>query len=181
MKENYSITKSAVELYRIRMKDSTWADITLDCGEEAGRISIASDYGDWGYYWGACGCSFKKFLVHLDIQYTAGKFSCNKFFDHDATLASYRKSVEESDLSKGGKAALYKEIDSLSDYGNENEFVAELRYEKVTLMRFFDYPPLIRGIDPHFKRFWNEIWPVFLRELAKEEPIDEQSITTDCK
>ena len=50
-----TVTKSTVEVYKIRSNEFAWADITIDASGNKGRISIASDYGSWQNYWGACG------------------------------------------------------------------------------------------------------------------------------
>lgn len=64
------IKEDKVEIYRLRnvgISKSNWADIMIDTqeGSECGRIVIISDWGSWKYYWGACGCPFKVFLVEL--------------------------------------------------------------------------------------------------------------------
>lgn len=88
MEGKFSINKNTVEQYKIRHSSgSCWADIVLDSGDGCGRIQIASDFGDWQYYWGSCGCSFKKFLTEIDMGYFAGKVGESDWFDIDATGA----------------------------------------------------------------------------------------------
>ena len=55
MENQYTVTKTTVEKYTIRHSTGRyWADIVLDCGVNSGRIQVASDFGDWQYFFGAC-------------------------------------------------------------------------------------------------------------------------------
>ena len=81
MDTKFTTTRSTVECYKIRSDRGLWADITIDANGKAGRVQIASDYGSWENYWGACGSEFKEFLCGLDIDYAAGKFGESKWFD----------------------------------------------------------------------------------------------------
>jgi len=175
MKEGkFTIKKTTVECYKIRHEsNSYWADITVDANESTGRIQIASDFGSWENYWGACGKSFKSFLISLNIDYVAGKFGADKWFDEVATIKQFKREVLEyrKDDSITAEVArkIWNEIIDLEEVGSyENEFSMRL-FNGEEIMRFYDYcPHLIRDISPLFRRFWNEIWPVFVEELKKE-------------
>lgn len=183
MEEAYTVTKSTIELYKIRsVKNSYWADISLDPGDKSGRINIASDFGRWSNYWCACGSSFKKFLASINMEYAADKFDVDPYFDADMTLEAYRKSLkDDSDISKEIAEEVLYQINSMKGIRLENEFVNTILY-KSELMKYFDNrPELCRSIDPLFKMFWTEVWPVFLHELAKEEPSSEHSIATSAE
>jgi hypothetical protein len=87
-KSKYTIEKSQCEVYILRRREGSeyWADITVHCNNNAGRIQIASDYGSWQNYWGHCACPFKEFLIKLsrDMDYAATKFRA-KGDDDNAT------------------------------------------------------------------------------------------------
>lgn len=175
--ENYTITKSTVECYKIRHpKLLYWADITVDHNGSKGRIQIASDFGDYQYYWGACGCSFKEFLCKIGIDYAACKFGADRCFDSEATITSYKETIIQyrrcGNLSDVEARKLFNEIKNLEDTSSENEFCAHLSHTN-TLMDFFDWhPTLVRTITPQFKKFWNQIWPIFTTQLKNEiEPV----------
>jgi hypothetical protein len=175
MKEgNFTINKTTVECYKIRHStNSYWADITVDANESTGRIQIASDFGSWERYWGACGKSFKEFLIHLNIDYAADKFGQDKWFDEAATIKQFKREVIEyrrnDSITSEIARKIWNEIKELEEIGPyENEFSISIS-QCDELMRFNDYcPHLIRVISPLFRRFWNEIWPVFIEELKKE-------------
>ena len=173
------ITKSTVICYKIRFKESSlWADITIDEGEKSGRLQIASDYGDWQYYWGFCGESFKKFLIGLNIHYIAGKFGANQWFDLDKTIALLESQVEEylsykSYLTKTSRETLKKELNAeiktlKHEVSCKDEFIHKM-WDSEELMKIFDnVPDIVINIEPLFQRFWNEIWSIFVEELKKE-------------
>lgn len=171
----FRIDKSQCELYKIRYETSMyWADITIDHNGSTGRIQIASDYGSWQNYWGACGCEFKKFLTQLDIHYTAGKFGAGNWFDLHATIKEMKRMIndllQDGTLSKEKAKELLKEVESLSDCSNEHEYYDMVYHQCDKLYSFFDAAdfPCVKDVTPQFKRFWNEAWAVFIEQMKKE-------------
>tara|TARA_R110000803_G_scaffold78075_2_gene143106 strand:- start:20068 stop:20580 length:513 start_codon:yes stop_codon:yes gene_type:complete len=163
-----TITKKAVEHYNIRGPHGTWAAITIDADGNAGRIQIASDYGDWQNYWGSCGESFKKFLQGLNLDYVAGKFGANKHFDLNATIASLKENMKEYSPDKKLKGELEEELNRLLSSYDKEEFVRTM-YDCDNIMRMENHcPNMINGIEPGFLNFWNKMWPAFLEELKSE-------------
>ena len=172
--KSFILTKTTVECYKIRQQDRfPWANITVDASESAGRIQIASGYGSWEHYWGACGKGFKEFLIGLDIHYTAAKFGEGRWFDQDATIEVLKKSLKEYDGSKSEKGQMMDEVLSLEDYNKEDynreDTFVYRAYKCKTLHKLWDSGPDIKtGISPSFLSFWEKIWPVFIAELKKE-------------
>lgn len=170
-----SITKNSVECYKIRHQSgSYWADITIDSKGTTGRLQIASDYGSWQYYWGACGCPFKEFLTQLDIGYVAGKFGESKWFDAEKTAAFYRQTIvknrREGDLTGAEARAMYDEVKFIEEINNECEFYHAMQADCPNIMKYFNYcPDSITTISPSFRMFWDNIWQYFINELKKEE------------
>lgn len=165
----YTVSKSSVELYRFRHPSGMfWADITIDANKNGGRISIASDFGNYSNYWGAAGCDFKQFLGEISIDYAADKFDADRWFDHQATLELYRiyaREVEDKDL----RNLIYREIKSLDDYNQKEPFLHELMNSR-NLVRLFDGCPEIEyTIKPQFKRLWNEVWPEMIKAFNAEK------------
>lgn len=171
----FTITKTQCELYKIRHKSGMyWADITLDYEGNTGRIQIASDYGSWQNYWGACGSSFKEFLTKLDIYYTAGKFGTDDWFDLDSTLSSMRNNIKEAvnnkELSKSESKELLQEVESLEQCSSIHEYRDMIYHDCDKLYSFFDAAdfPCKKDVSPSFKRFWNEAWAVFINQIKEE-------------
>jgi hypothetical protein len=167
------IEKTQIELYKVRLDGGQgWADISIDAKEKSGRIQIASDWGAWQYYWGACESSFKEFLIGLDIHYTAGKFGTDRFFDQEKTLKLYKDCIEELhqfDIDQERKNRCISELKRLEEQsGTKEEFVAIL-HECRHLMNLFEYcPEILCKIEPGFQNFWDKIWVGFTKHLQEE-------------
>ena len=183
-KNEFTIEKSNVVCYKIRHPKSGmyWADITIDTpGEKRGRIMIASDYGDWQYYWGSVGGGFKDFLCNINIGYVAGKFGADRHFDQMATIKSMKKEViklrRSEDINSETARNIWKDIESLDDY-NDSQTFGYVAYNSTYLTELFDCgPDLIYDYTPQFRKFWKTIWPVFIDQLKKE--IEPKSLSSE--
>ncbi len=180
---NYTITKSTVECYKIRhTKSFYWADITVDHNGGTGRISIASDFGDYQYYWGACGDSFKKFLCKIGIHYAADKFGADRWVDVAKTLRMYKDQIlndRRIDCIEADKARkIFDAILTIEE--NASHTVESISYEmqqQEVFMEHWDYTPdICYSITPQFLNFWKEIWPVFIQQLQEEEKLVEVTV-----
>ncbi|CAA0157857.1 conserved hypothetical protein [Tenacibaculum maritimum] len=165
----YTITKSNVECYKIRSNSHSWADITIDAKDNTGRIQIVSDFGYWQFFWGACGKPFKKFLKGLEIDYVANKFNANRWFDLNETVKYLTNRIEEYEEDQTQKQALLNELYSIEYCSSEMEFRQEIQNCSLLMKMENQFPELQYGIDPGFKRFWSELWDIFLNELIIEE------------
>lgn len=167
MSANFTITKTTVECYKVRGND-TWADITVDAKENTGRIGIASDFGDWQYYWGACGKSFKEFLIGLDVNYAAGKFGEDRWFDLEKTICSLENTLKECVENKDEMLIVKEELKYLGESSCKDEFVHKM-WDSPKIMALSEgCPNISTSINPIFQRFWDELWKEFVEELKKE-------------
>ncbi len=162
----FTIEKSTVDCYKLRSTSGMWADITIDDNGTKGRIQIASDYGSWQNYWGACGVDFKSFLCGLDKHYVAGKFGANRWFDAEKTITEYRtvikENIKDGYISKQKGISVLSELQSLEESSCQEEFYRNLE-DCSGIMKLYDHcPSLIYGIDPRFNNFWDNIWPIFI-------------------
>ena len=172
----FSLAKSTVELYKIRHASGCyWADITIDANGHTGRISIASDYGSWQNYWGACGSDFKDFLGRLNEDYVANKFDVKEQVDVEATVKLWKSEVinyrRQEDITQEQARDIWDEVEELALYSH-NELESEMKasaYLIDFLREWSDTDWIERRTDPRFGRFWKEIWPVLLAEFAREK------------
>jgi hypothetical protein len=172
--QNFKIEKTTVECYKIRHESGNyWADITIDVtGDRSGRISISSDYGNYANYWGACGRGFKQFLVDLNLEYAADKFGADRWFDLDCTLQGYKERLLENRRDETYTAEqareIWDEIEELKDCTGKSEFEARM-WNQGKLMRMYDHcPDIDHGITPHFRKFWQTVWPIFVNAIKQE-------------
>lgn len=170
------ISKSTIELYKLRNPVSrNFADITIDENGNAGRISIASSFGEWSNYWAACGEPFKKFLCGLDIHYTATKFRVETWIDLPKTIQKFKSEIlaarKDEAISKDEARVLISELKEVESANQRDYFV--MMTQQHNLMKFFDFNPNPEtDIHPQFRAFWGEVWNPFLVHL--------QSETTEC-
>lgn len=177
----FDIKKSRIEVYYLRPEGHHcgWADISIDEGDKSGRISISSDYGNWAYYWGACGSSFKEFLCGLDIHYAAGKFGTGNHFDAEATLRATRMDIlrarHQESIESEEARELWDFVYEIEDCRSSESF-ATLVYNS-DLMKLYDCgPDIVTTIDPGFKRFWDTTWQSFVHQLKKETELQTEAI-----
>lgn len=170
-KSKFTISKAPVECYKIRHESGMyWADITIDANEKAGRISIASDYGEWQRYWGACSGPFKEFLSGLDINYAAGKFGADKHFNLDATLHGLMDRAKDN-YDRNSIKPVIDEINSLNDCSDLPEFMAMVRDCEIIMTMENHCPDICYTITPGFRRFWTDIWPILLNQFKEESKV----------
>lgn len=168
----YNRSKTQVECYKFRAEGAPyWADVTIDTtpGAKHGRISIASDFGSWSYYWGACGESFKKFLAGLDKWYVAKNFGADKFFDVKATIAAYRSQITTCVFEREEVTATELEVNDLMETPHLQEFVEQVRKSPRIMAMYDGMPDTCYRLDPGFENFWEHIWPLLLDAFKEEE------------
>jgi len=163
------ITKTTIECYKIRLDNGTYADITIDENGNAGRIQIASDYGDWQNYWGACSTPFKEFLAGLDIHYAASKFGASGWFDLYKTISNLKIRIKEYTTDEEEIAALENELHDLEDSTDKDEFVHKMWYSDKLLEMENSSPDLVMTNHPGFVNFWEKLWPIFIEQIKTEE------------
>lgn len=173
METKYTTTKSTVECYKIRGEKGLWADITVDANGKTGRLQIASDFGSWQYYWGACSSNFKDFLIGLNIDYVASKFGESKWFDLDKTILSLKNQINEYtkyDPIDELKNELLSELKILEDETSCKEEFIQKMWDSPKIMQMSDQTPdLATSISPSFQNFWNTIWQEFKIVLEVEK------------
>lgn len=170
------LTKSTAEVYLFNeMPRFVWAKFTVEDLGGRGRISIASDYGNWQYGWPACGNSFKAFLCSLNIGYVAGKFGAAQWFDHERSVKQVKQdllSARRDWLSKEDAREMWKTVEDLEDAGNETAFGTTI-YNSDKLFQLYDGAemPILTSIDPCFRRFWEECWSLLVTEFKREQAV----------
>lgn len=177
MTDEIKLTKSVAEVYLFEgLPACRWAKFTVQDMGTKGRISIASDFGDWQNGWGSCGVPFKQFLAQLNIEYAADKFGADRWFDADGTTRQFRVDIIERRKSQGYDTSAKKEarhlwdgLKWLSDAITETQFCTALEGDCPDLIRMYDgMPPRYHDIHPSFRRFWKEAWAIFIETIQQE-------------
>lgn len=179
--KDYTVRKGTSEYYQVRHKTGMyWANISIVCYEKAGEIQIRSDFGDWSFYWGSCGSSFKEFLQRLDIGYVARKFGEDSYFDFDKTISWYKQDLiefrREESISAEKAREIYDQIKEAEDEGftERNAFQTRIYSSMESLSSYLMDGDMgvIEIISPRFNNFWDGPWKKFMEQLKEETKIE---------
>ncbi len=152
--------------YQVRPKnDLGWARLWITSD---GCISVVSDYGNFGYWFGAPGCEFRQFLTQCDDDYLMNKFSAGKReVDGDQT----REAVKETILSARRRGSMDKarageEWDLMKETDFWDEYSRFRWHEETQISDAFEdirtrYPSQVF-------HFMKKMWPLFIAELKAE-------------
>jgi hypothetical protein len=143
-----------------------WARIWIT---DDGCISILSDYGNYGYWFGGLPeCGMRQFLAHAGDDYLLGKFSGGKReLDEKATKKAIEDELQEA---FGSGDDLDRELSALRDVDLSNPIEhndwmreTELDWEIIYHGGLFkeQYPQQVMA-------FMKELWPLFRERLNAE-------------
>ena len=181
-------SKKQADVYKLRERGGfAWADITIDSyvrAESDGRvyepfrISIASDYGFWQFFWSHPGSSWRKFCNEIGIYYAAGKFGAKDWYDESKSENHLLENIvikrREGCSSKDEARLAYHAVKAVfSDVGGNYDLVFERLTMESGWMEFwgdgwYDQFYKCTSVEPGFKAFWDEIWPKFLDMINME-------------
>lgn len=166
-----TIDKTTIECYKIRHQNGSYADIAIDDSDDKGRIQIASDYGNWSYYWSAFGDNFKQFLIDLNIEYVANKFGTDRHFDLIGSIKLLKDLIiNEHSHDKKIKKDLLTELRKFEVYcDGENDYINRCMNGEHIYKILDGVPDICIGISPSFKNFWENTWVIFVEKLKKEQ------------
>lgn len=174
MEQSYTVTKTTVECYKLRHSSGMyWADITLDqTGPNAGRIAIASDFGSWNTSWNAMGGTLKEFLTKCDIDYLCKNFANRTHFNADATIKGMKDVLfqhrRKEWIEQGEARKVYDAIVGLAGCHEKWEFEHHF-FSDSNLTVFFETLDISMEFEPGLIRFFEMVWPEFIKAIAPVE------------
>lgn len=150
-----------------------WARIWIT---DDGCISILSDYGNYGYWFGGLPpCGMRAFLVQAGDDYLSGKFSAGKReIDHDATEQRIKRDIierrREGDLDREEARAEWELMRGVN-WSSELE-----QWDWARASKLQDEPwRMFQECYPiQVTMFLKELWPLFVLQL-KAEPAAEMT------
>jgi hypothetical protein len=167
---------TVTRFYQVRVpKRSEWARIWIT---EDGCVSILSDYGNYGYWFGGLPeCGMRAFLVRCGDDYLSAKFSAGKReIDCSATELAVKCEItsrrREGDL---GREEARKEWGLMRgvNWNSELEQWDWARESKLTeepWRCFVDRYPI------QVTMFLKELWPLFVEQLKAELAAEAPSV-----
>jgi len=154
--------------YQVRGEHRTWARIWITSD---GCISIFSDYGVFGYWFGAPGGEFRKFLTGCGDDYLRDKFSDGeREFDQSGTERAAKDLVlrarRDQDIDREEAREEWDAVLGV-DWGCEYSR-SKWYFEETKLVDWAASEILQRRIPMHVQMFVKELWPLFMAELEAE-------------
>lgn len=155
--------------YQVRGEYRTWARIWIT---QDGCISVLSDYGNFGYWFGSPGCEFRKFLTGVcEWDYLVRKFteSDKSICNPDASFKSIKKHILE--YRRDGhldRESAREEWDLLHQNRDMGPLEQTYWYEETKLgdaAELFTYEK--EGYQAA-SAFAEHIWPLFVEQLKAE-------------
>ncbi len=167
-------------LYQVRAGLFGWARIWVT---DDGSISILSDYGNYGYWFGAPGKEFRAFLIGAGKDYLVNKFTSGspEVIDADASEKKIRRHIlrlrRDRDLSREqarDEWELLKEHHDFDDLFNQVDWWRATTFE-MTEPLFVYHRRSLRAVEALMEK----VWPLFVAQLAAERA-QEQADLTQC-
>jgi hypothetical protein len=154
--------------YVIRQAPCLWARIWIT---DDGSFSCISDYGNYGYWWGAPGCEFRRFLCQVDDHYLTTKLQNGERdeYDGEATLAKVRKHIAAELRAKRLTGMEAKRERGLLDQHDlvDGEHVLWAWWQESRL-DWCDETPGVYRTPIQLAAFVREVWPLFVAQLRAE-------------
>lgn len=161
--------------YQVRGNGSEWmrAWLTSD-----GCISIVSDYGNYGYWFGAPGGEFRRFLLGADTDYLGNKLADGqRDYKGEESLRSVKHHILKQRRSlEWSRDQARREWDLLADFdGLDHEFDF-LRWSNETEIEYAEIEYLYcEGIPSQLQWFLKNLWPFFVEKLQAEIDDEEEA------
>lgn len=174
-------TNPVTRFYEVKPGKSGWSRIWLT---DDGCISIMSDWGNYGYWFGAPECEFRLFLTHCDDDYLGNKFAGGqRVFDGEATADNVREFILKRRREKRMSAEDARwEWNGLQSDGFDNEVdYADWIGHRTEIKDPYDHE-FSCYVRPHaVGHFLKHVWPLFVEQLkaqlATEDATRDQGLT----
>lgn len=152
--------------YQVRVpKRSAWARIWIT---EDGCITTISDHGNYGYWFGAPGCEFRRFLIGCNDDYLSNKFSAGRReVDARATVRRVKEKIcrlrLQDRLSREEAAAEWElqRATSWQDAHDQVHWYSNTKLDDAAGVLVHRYPIQVT-------MFFKVLWPLFIEQLKAE-------------
>ena len=160
--------------YALRSDRLWWARIWVTSD---GLITIASDYGHFGYWFGMPGCEFRKFLTQCDPGprgYMAIKLSDGRrVYDADTTVRRIREEVVRLRRQKEFDREVARELwNSVTEHNlDEHDHDVRAWLDEELVQDHLGYEAweyFSRMIPSEVQDFMIAVWPVFVEKLKAD-------------
>lgn len=160
--------------YALRSDRLWWARIWVTSD---GLITIASDYGYFGYWFGGPGCEIRKFLVWVDpsqLGYMANKLADGRrVYDADETARRVREEIirmrKKKEIGRADARELWRLVVEY-DLDNNDPQAEGWMHDELVREHFGDCPHhyFASTLPGDVRGFMRDVWPAFVEELKSE-------------
>ncbi len=153
---------------RVQGRGSEWARIWIT---DDGCISIVSDYGNFGYWFGAPACEFRMFLMGCGDDYLARKFAAGEeeLDSHATEKAAKRLVLDERRAQRITREQARDEWDMVVavDWSSEYDR-CKWYFEETQLVDCATSDVLHFRLPIRVTEFLRVLWPLFVEQLKAE-------------
>lgn len=166
--------KPKTRFYQVRVdRGMEWARIWIT---DDGCISILSDYGNFGYWFGGPGCEFRRFLTGCGVEYISNKLRAGEEeFDEPATRRAARDLVLHNRRKKRiDKETARDEWQLVCDVDWGDEYSrCRWYFEETKLVDDYGACDVLQYRTPmQVQMFMKHLWPLFIRQLKVELAVE---------
>lgn len=147
---------------------TAWARVWIT---DDGCITILSDFGNFGYWFGAPGSEFRKFLTGCGPDYLFNKFTSGncEACDTAGSVEAIQKHICR--LRRDGtltRDAAREEWELIRENNEFDEFARVHWYEETQLESAHELPRYVRDHANDVAAFMRHLWPGFVEQLKAE-------------
>lgn len=159
--------------YEVKPGKSGWARIWIT---DDGCISIMSDWGNYGYWFGSPGCEFRLFLTGCDDDYLGNKFAAGKTeFDGEETVEAIRERIlylrRERRISFLAARQEWSSLPTCFDTPEDFRCWGD----ESSMEDLYEYSRYVR---PHaVRQLMKNVWPLFAAQLKAELAAEQPALT----
>lgn len=157
--------------------------------DTVGRVIVVDRDGDrsWTYRWPAKnrgshrGETVAEWVAGCSVDYVAGKFGANRWFDAEGTIASVCKWICEErragDLEKDDARELWDSLDDVREEQDWSRWLAENDSYRTHVSDAWEHTTY--GIEPVFRRAFDVLWPELRARAAASREARARAVAVD--
>lgn len=161
-----------------------WPEVhTFILNETTGDVVVVGGYGTFAYCWTEHmrgSRNLHQFLSGISFDSFMRKAATRPYMvaDIDATITAMKRELlaerRAGDLEKAEAKEIWDAIETCLDAGQtREEFLREMYDDRILYERYFDGEPhIIEREHDGMRRFWDEVWSAFKREVLLASDID---------
>lgn len=184
LRQHYKITTDVARVYKVRARARRgwgWAVATIREWPRGGQVDVQSDFGNYGYSWGAIGDrTLREFLSSLDFDYFMNKAGKGyRVFDEKATVRRIKGDIfdylGQRRIDRETAHEWRDDLDHMGETGSEHLFAERLMSHGWFYELYDTYPSIVMRDCPQAKAFWDGPWQALCEHWRIECAVERKS------